>query len=266
MPPTYIRQNFDRSHCSPSVNRMCLSNVLSSERPQSKSLTIADFRVASMPARERSGKRPISKPRPTELPIHFCGTGDRRHASASSASLHTISCKTISATSTGANVAASMLSAGPSAASSQWRPPDGSPLFWPNWSWCTSKKRANISSPVHLCSIHLCAFLMVFSLFAEGTPTSSNGSIDTKLAGRLSNPSKRNPSACEFVQPSNSPCLSARIRDLPFQPAWPVTCPILMSSKRSWMKPSIKFRMTRRSLAWAMPSLASSTGRVTAPA
>ena len=47
----------------------------------------------------RAGSFPASKPRPTELPIHFCGTGDRRQATAKPHSWRQASWHTISASS-----------------------------------------------------------------------------------------------------------------------------------------------------------------------
>mmetsp|Transcript_58488 Transcript_58488/g.163943 ORF Transcript_58488/g.163943 Transcript_58488/m.163943 type:complete len:218 (+) Transcript_58488:994-1647(+) len=209
---------------------MCFARVLSSDRPQSNMFTWVAFRVLSAPSAERSGRRPHSKPSATELPIHFCGTGHFRQAMASSKSLRITSWLTSSATSMGASTLA--------------RSP------WPGsaGSWWTSKKCVIISEAGRHCSMMRVAFLTVFSFALAWPPTSSNGSMELRAGGRLSKPSRRKPSADEFVMPSTKLCRTAASLDLPCQPACAVTCPILMSNIRSLVYPSRRFRMTSRSL------------------
>mmetsp|Transcript_36146 Transcript_36146/g.93275 ORF Transcript_36146/g.93275 Transcript_36146/m.93275 type:complete len:210 (+) Transcript_36146:1111-1740(+) len=176
----------------------------------------------------REGRRPHSKPRATELPIHFCGTGARVQATVSLASLVAHSWSTSSLTSYG------LMSFTNSAC-----PGSGG-------DWCTSVKCMSISAAFIRCSITRSAFFTTAPSLPV-TPRSNSGSIEASAGGRPSKPSRRKPSQLEFVMPSTTLWRNAATRDLPCQPACAVRCPIFTSTRRRVVQPSQRLRMTSRS-------------------
>mmetsp|Transcript_4483 Transcript_4483/g.10786 ORF Transcript_4483/g.10786 Transcript_4483/m.10786 type:complete len:226 (+) Transcript_4483:1241-1918(+) len=214
---------------------MCLSMVLSSDRPQSKVHTSVDLRTSSW-AVLRFG-RLASKLRPTELPIHFCGTGDRRHATA-----RPQSCRTASWQASSASSAVQILEV-------------SCPSSMSAGSWCTSSQWSSISAAVIRWSMTRSAFLAILAL--PVMPRSSRGSMDSSAGGRPSKPSKRNPSQEELVTPSTTLCRSAAARLLPCHPACAVFWPILMSSNLSLAQPDRRFRMTSNSVFFSPDGVSS---------
>mmetsp|Transcript_25641 Transcript_25641/g.73732 ORF Transcript_25641/g.73732 Transcript_25641/m.73732 type:complete len:211 (+) Transcript_25641:978-1610(+) len=187
----------------------------------------------------RKAQLPASNPRATELPTHFCGTGERRHATERPARRLHISCKAISASSEGAQ---------------QGGPPEGSA-----GSWCTSMRCMTMSEAGMRWSMKRRAFFLV-SLSANicKPATSISGSSEVKAGGAPSKPSTRKPSLCEVVRPSRRPCLKADTVPLPCQPASAVRSPIFTSSMRRHLQPSRRFLITSSFIGstspWALHS------------
>mmetsp|Transcript_110952 Transcript_110952/g.310363 ORF Transcript_110952/g.310363 Transcript_110952/m.310363 type:complete len:209 (-) Transcript_110952:834-1460(-) len=203
-------------------------------------------RTSSSEAPRRGGS-PASKPRATELPIHFCGTGHCRHATARPARRRTISWCDSSATST--RVRRSPTSSSGRAVLSE--------------SWWVSMKCMSISAPDMRCSMTRQAFFT--TLRSPVTPRSSIGSMDSRQGGRPSKPSRRKPSQLELVTLSTMLPRSAAMRDLPCQPACAVFWPILMSSIRSFLNPQRRFFITSRSLGFCLFSGGASSSAVRMP-